>query len=321
MRKVGFLPILALFVMMLGGCEQPVNSRIQNPVFSVSKVDESQDGCSCPSAVRYRIDNTGSADGRLAVTRLERLLNSSAVTSKDVTLSIPRGGNHQLDCSVQPDESNTCNRQVAYKVLGQHYPDTPADMARDAIINLVQDNLASSGALSPTGQCVSPCVNGDDQCELVDATNTPDAPLGRKIANLLGNLPENGNVPVEKILELTKTGENTCQRTDMATRNHYAYNYGNDNCVIKGVLPAGLGSADTHVPGNLMFNFDTGGNVGNFTMVFPRKKGAVELEFSNPVLNSAFGAHLARIDHVDGLFIGEFQAGNGAKNCFALKTH
>lgn len=309
-----------LLASLLSGCDEidigpPRPPRVVK--FEIVKVENNS--CVCGAlAVRYSVKNVGERDASIKINRLERSLSSPIISSTPIFPYITKGESQLLDCSILPNEENKCDRHVAYEVMGGIYPDTPDNMAKETIISLVEDNLSSSAELQSTGHCVQKCVSGDKTCILIPATNSPDTPLGNKIALLIRGLPSDGMVAINKILALTKTGENTCGRTDLVTRHNSAYNYGKQ-CDIGGSISQ-KGVVGISVPMNLRFAFDLK-NSGNFTMVFNKKDGAPVTKFEDPILNSYFGGNsVARIDYVDGLFIGEFYTTSSPSNCLAIKT-
>lgn len=313
--------VASVVVMMslIAGCTLSSN-RPPPKGLDIVKLEASEAGCDCPGAVRYQVKNLDNYQKDLPIKRLERSLSSPEVDSSDEVMRLPAHGSVRLQCSVAKETNQACTRQVSYEVRGSHYPAPPADMAHDTVRRLVSDNLQSSSSISSDAQCLAECRRDGGTCRVIDARNTPDAGLGRELGNLLGNLPAKGDISVTKIMAMTRSGKNECNRTDGVLDENVAYNYG-DECPVYGKLPGTLGTVDLAFGSSVMFTYETGANVGNFVLRFPKRLGTGRIHFSNTTLENAYGGHLSRLDHVDGLFIGQIDNGNGRRSCMAIRTH
>ena len=312
---------------LISGCGDPISSRAPRTLGQVEIVEVAagETQCRCPGARRFRAVNPAEVPAILGLVRMERRLTGSEVVQVNETRTIPPKNQLLLQCSILEGPAGDClsGTRIVYRINGLHYPTNLDEMLRDTVIDLVTENLQTSDPMTATGRCLRDCASGgsSDRCFVVDAAKSPDAGLAAKVANIVGSMPRSGSVPIQRVLELTKGDPNSCGRTDIATKNGVGYNYGDDqSCVISGTLPLSLGSANTSVPSNLLFNFDGGQGVGNFTLQFPRKRGAPIVKFSDAALQSRFGGRLARIDFLDGVASGEFVTNSGSNVCLAINT-
>lgn len=317
---------LVITGLALSGCDPVAARRSSLPSdIAVREIPQGSTQCRCPGARRFRVVNNGSSATTVGFVRLERRLTSDDVTQISETRRIGgEGGEVLLQCSILESNGGDCltGTRIAYRVNGIHYPETPENMVRETIVKLVSENLQTSDPLTSTGRCPKDCANTTSgRCVVVDATGSPDAGLAARVGDLVGTMPRSGTVPIKRILELTKGDANSCGRTDIATDNGMAHNYGDDrSCTINGTLPLNLGDANTVVPSNLLFRFDPGQSVGNFSLQFLRSRGAPVVRFSDPTLEAKLGGRLARADFIDGVVSGEFVTNAGANVCLGIRT-
>lgn len=302
-------------ITLIMGCvdkHPPVNSR---PSIKFELMSANEANCSCQGAVKYKITNTGSAAGTRDGIRYSRILNQgdSAVVSQNVTITVQPKSSIPLECSLVADQNSDCVVSQTYQFNGTNYPNDISNISRDVIINMVTasiDPLPSD--LSPTNSCLNACVTNNPSCQKFDASASPDAPLGKAIALLLGNLSSDQTIGVSKIMALTRSGQNECGRTDVVLKNNLAHNFGN-RCDIRGILPGGAGSADVSVPSSMQFRYNQLG-AGNFSFKFYKSGATPSMLFSDPTLQTALGGSIKQLNYHDGQFI--MQHDNN--NCFAI---
>ncbi len=315
MKKTNVMLLAFTCMTLIIGCVDkapPVNKR---PNIKFDLMSPNEANCSCQGAVKYKITNTGSAAGTRTGKRFSRILNQgdSAVVSQDVTITVQPKSSIPLECSLVADQNSDCVVSQSYQFGGINYPNDISNISREVIINMVTasiDPLPSD--LSPTNSCLNSCVTNNPSCQKFDASASTDAPLGKAIALLLGNLSADQTIGVGKIMGLTRSGQNECGRTDVVLKNNLAYNFGN-RCDVKGILPGGAGSADVSVPSSMLFRYGKLG-AGNFSFKFYKSGAAPSLTFSDATLQTALGGSIKQLNYHNGQFI--MQHDNN--NCFAI---
>lgn len=300
---------------MITGCPGHGGGRTKTPNIKVELLSANEANCSCQSAVKYKINNSGTADGNISGKRFTRTLNQgdSAVVSQNVNITVKAKSSIPLECSLVPDQNSDCVRSQTYQLDGINYPNDIANVSREVIINMVTasiDPLPSD--LSPTNSCLNACITNNASCQSFDASSSSDAPLGKAIALLLGNLSPDQTIGVGKIMALTRSGQNECGRTDVVLKNNLAHNFGN-RCDVKGILPGGAGNADVSVPSSMQFQYEQLG-AGNFSFKFYKSGAAPSMLFSDPALQTALGGSIKQLNYHDGQYI--MQHDNN--NCFAI---
>lgn len=309
---------LALIVLVATGCDAPRSIRTpSDPVDIVAKVEvlpavPSQ--CACQGAKQIRITNADTKRGLVPSTLYERDIHSDVISQTDETFLLKPGESKTLACSIDNTPTNpSCTIQRTYAINGIQWPGPIENTTRDQVVQIVQGNLADSEVdIDPHGQCYNRCVKNDtDQCFKVAGGG--DADLGIAIANLVSSSDLNDGIPVSKIIELTASGLNECNRTDIALRSGWAYNHG-DNCSIRGTLPPSLGTASIVVQPNFTFLIKKGVGANNFDLIFSKSSGGIEVQFTDGSLNTNYGGVVRQISYQNLMY--SIEVGTGA--CFAV---
>lgn len=324
------VPII-FFAVISAGCgklstvRQPVSNIVISPI-------EGQANCLCDPAILdkpgtpkeqmtkiYQVSNTGGLAGELVGTRYERLNTSSENTVKrtDVSMPLPPHSKPQLlECPVQPDTRKVCNKLVSYEFNGINYPHAIAEASRELVIKTVIANteLMSTYKTPPSNACVSACSEGGDCTELPDTSHSTDGQLGRDIVLLLGNLNKDSTIGNKTIMELTKSGQNECSRTDIVFVDNVGYNYG-DACGIQGKLPSG-DTVDIMIPANFQMNYNKKGATGNFELQFFKSQAAPKIIFSDLEKQKTIGGSIKQINFIDNKAFIQ----NEKLQCFAVKV-
>ncbi|MEJ2912000.1 hypothetical protein [Pseudoalteromonas sp. C12FD-1] len=319
MQKLTSTLIMLVCVSLISACTPPSSKRRVSspPEFEVKSRSATGGECQCQGAEVLTIKNKGAGAGRLAATKYTRLINSDAVDKKTTTYRFEPGQERVFACSVAPISNSEpeCHRQNTIEAFGNQYPKAMQDLSRDSVIQIVQGNLAGApDTPTPMGYCVSKCkFNQQGGCDL-KLEGGGDSELGIKIANLITSTGGNSSISVSKIQELTASGKNECNRTDIGFLNYVGYNYG-DKCDIEATLPPSFGTTKITIGSNFMLDISKGPGVGNFTMTFPNLPGGIDVTFSDSVLQSSFGGRISQVDYRDKMYAIE----TGSGKCVAVE--
>jgi hypothetical protein len=312
-----FWIFIMLVVLVATGCDAPRGKPMpSDPVDIVAKVEvlpSAPTQCACQGAKQIRITNVDTKRGLVPSTLYERDIQSDEISQTDETFLLNPGESKTLACSIDNTPANpSCTIQRTYAINGIQWPGPIENTTRDQVAQIVQGNLADAESdVKPHGQCKDRCVNGTGQCFKVSGGG--DANLGIEIANLVSSSDLNDGIPVSKVIDLTASGQNECNRTDIALRAGKAYNYG-DNCSIHGTLPPSLGTASIVVQPNFLLIINKGAGINNFDLIFSKSAGGIDVQFTDGSLNAGYGGVVRQVSYQNRMY--SIEAGTGA--CFAV---
>lgn len=260
-------------------------------------------GCECGSAKVYSIKNPNNFIVNEDIVQYSRDLrdSSSSVTSKAISIRLDANSTRsKMSACSYEKVRGSCTMVNVLEVQGINYPSDTGVISRQAVSNIVVDNLVALGATPNINQgfnCVDRCNSGDTSvCVRKSIRGTPDVGDAIAVRDMLGNRNANDDaIPIEKIVALIKGQQNTCDRTDIVFKNGNIYNFGS-NCSAKGYLPDG-GSMVIEIPSNFSARYYTDLSA-NFGIQFRETLASPKVTLSIPGLPTEvlYGHHIRYIN-------------------------
>jgi len=298
-----------------GICNKLRTRKPIDPKFAVFPVPKESSKCECPNADSFNLKNEGGS-GSVDIITISRQPSDTMVHEERSSLTLKGGETIQWFCSVQPTVSTKqCDISVVKLINGQPYGGDIGSIMKGIIKSNAKADMEQMDHLpTPNGDCPQKCKNST-HCTIFDVSKSKSVNLGQEIALLLGaprSIIENA-----KIVDLTKSKTNVCQRSDVIFDNEDAYNVGlTDGCQIQTNLPSTLGEMSITIPRTFAFrhNLSPSQN-GNFRLNFDLKQAALDLTFENPTLQKILGGSLLEVDYYAGTFAFEMQS----HACFSVQ--
>lgn len=327
MKHISYIGLGALLLALLAGCgANSVNICYDNeygicklrtqrpptpplgPKISVLPVPKESSTCECPNAEGFNLINEGGT-GSVNILTISRGPSDTVAHQESSSVTIQGGKSIPLFCSVQPTAATKkCELSVVTLVNGKPYGGDVNTIMRGIVKATATADMEHMTPLpTPNGDCPQKCKS-PTHCTIFDESKSKSAGLGREIALLLG-VPRT-LIANDKIVGLTGSRTNECQRSDVIFEGEHAYNIGLlPGCQIQTKLPNSLGEVGITIPRTLAFKHTLSpGNNGNFRLKFDREQAALQLAFANSTLQTILGGSLLAVDYDAGSFVFEMQS-------------
>lgn len=309
MKHISYIRLSALLLSLLVGCtELRTRPPLENPNISVIPVPNGSSTCECPTAEGFNLVNTGST-GSVSILTISRGPSDTVAHQEFSSKTIQAGTTTPLFCSVQPTAAKKCELSVVTVVNGKPYGGDVNTIMQGIVKATASADMEHMTLLpKPVGDCPQKCKDLT-HCTKFDVSKSKSVGVGQEIALLLGvSKTLIGN---DKIVGLTGSKTNECQRSDVVFEGGQAYNIGllPVVCQIQTNLPNSLGEVDITVPRTLTFKHTLSpGQNGNFQLNFDLQQAALQLTFTNSTLQTILGGSLLEVDYDAGSFVFEMQS-------------